>query len=47
MHDAKSTKYLKGKVNKKMIRAVLMYEPEVWTVTRRLGERKGYWREQK
>src|SRR6218665_1027700 len=33
--DAKMPKYLKGKVYKTMIRPVLMYAAEAWTVTRR------------
>src|SRR6218665_2868917 len=33
--DAKMPKYLKGKVYKTMIRLVLMYGAEAWTVTRR------------
>ena len=42
--DAKMQKYLKGKVYKTMIRPVLIYGAEAWTVTRR---EEGYWGEQK
>src|SRR6218665_607365 len=35
LFDAKMPKYLKGKVYKIMIRLVLMYGAEAWSVTRR------------